>query len=516
MRTRSERLARVLTAALALVCLLATGKAVDIVPRTEAFIAYKGHPIGERLAYAANLDFATQVKTNAAHAVTTTVQGFMTAADKVKLNAVGTAAPPGTRAINTTSPLQGGGDLSADRTLSLNSSALDTTISGLGFVKSAGTSNDVVVDTTATASIGTTAGGGASALTWTSAPSTMGGVTLANGSKFLLNGWGSALDGGVWQFTSFTAGGAASASRITGFTTGAQIRDARVLVLGGTRKGAVYAAAHPIARTIGDATLGKIYFKRIDSRAGADEVIRWSEDFTSSIATGTGFNPTTPVAFGFLNEATSGTAGAFATIDLTGAGLNTGNQRGIRLYRTGTTATGWAGIASGWGLSTTIADVGDSITLSNDLGFTRRWKVTIRQLSTGTQEYAAFATLCDTRVAGMKICANGIGWLYDRTSAVSTTNWLRSVRASGAGTPADTGVTAAVGTWHEFREDKYPGDDAVYLTEDGVLVQTVTSGLPTVGLATLVGSFASVGTTDKAGLAIDWDLGEIVTPAGRG
>ena len=43
--------------------------------------------------------------------------GFMTGADKTKLDGIGTAAPPGTRTITAGAGLTGGGDLSADRTI---------------------------------------------------------------------------------------------------------------------------------------------------------------------------------------------------------------------------------------------------------------------------------------------------------------------------------------------------------------------------------------------------------------
>lgn len=53
-----------------------------------------------------------------ANAVAAGAAGFMTGADKTKLDGLPTSAVPTTRAINTASGLQGGGDLSADRTLS--------------------------------------------------------------------------------------------------------------------------------------------------------------------------------------------------------------------------------------------------------------------------------------------------------------------------------------------------------------------------------------------------------------
>lgn len=50
-------------------------------------------------------------------AATTLAAGTMSAADKAKLDGLPSSAPPVARAINTTAPLVGGGDLSADRTI---------------------------------------------------------------------------------------------------------------------------------------------------------------------------------------------------------------------------------------------------------------------------------------------------------------------------------------------------------------------------------------------------------------
>lgn len=55
--------------------------------------------------------------------VTTGVDGFMIAADKTKLNGVGTAAPPGTRNLTAGAGLTGGGDLTADRTFDVIANA---------------------------------------------------------------------------------------------------------------------------------------------------------------------------------------------------------------------------------------------------------------------------------------------------------------------------------------------------------------------------------------------------------
>lgn len=60
--------------------------------------------------------------------VTTSVAGFMSAADKTKLDGLPVSFVPPTRNINTTNGLQGGGDLSADRTLSPVYGALANTV----------------------------------------------------------------------------------------------------------------------------------------------------------------------------------------------------------------------------------------------------------------------------------------------------------------------------------------------------------------------------------------------------
>lgn len=65
---------------------------------------------------------------------TTLIPGFLTAADWTTFNskqaALGFTPPPNTRLISTTSPLAGGGDLSADRTLSIADAAADGVTKG--------------------------------------------------------------------------------------------------------------------------------------------------------------------------------------------------------------------------------------------------------------------------------------------------------------------------------------------------------------------------------------------------
>lgn len=69
--------------------------------------------------------------------VTVNGKGLVTAAANVTITASGIGAVPTTRLINTTSPLTGGGDLSADRTIAINDAAADGTTKGAATFKAA-------------------------------------------------------------------------------------------------------------------------------------------------------------------------------------------------------------------------------------------------------------------------------------------------------------------------------------------------------------------------------------------
>lgn len=83
--------------------------------------------------------------------VTTGVDGFMIAADKSKLDNVGTAAPPGTRTLTAGQGLTGGGDLTANRTFDVIANADGSIVSN---------ANDIQVGVLATDAQHGTRGGG--------------------------------------------------------------------------------------------------------------------------------------------------------------------------------------------------------------------------------------------------------------------------------------------------------------------------------------------------------------------
>lgn len=399
-------------------------------------------------------------------AVSVTAGGF-------RLNGDADAA----RVINTTSPITGGGNLTADRTFALDFNALNSTL------------KTIVVHTASIAALpgpptyaNGTAGVGAT-LTFAACPATIGGVVQAVGISFL-DQWSATPEAnGVYVWTTYASGGAGVATRIAGFDTATSIPGTKIRVLGGKRAGGEYQYLSDEAITMGTTQL---YWPRVDSRISLSEGIRYYDDFTDSLQVITAFTSRAPLTMQASGAASSLHFGpARPSPDIIGT-------IGVDL---GSTNTGFVGLQGGAGASSPLGAMGYTyFARPNYVRLLLRFAV--NTLSTGTNEYALLGGLYQENTAQQKLFANGVGAIYDRTSAVSTTNYLISTRLASAGTPTDTGVTAASGAFVTIEIWKYPGSVNVNVSVNGAAPTVYSSGYPT---TTDVGPnlmwFRNVGTT---------------------
>lgn len=331
---------------------------------------------------------------------------------------------------------------------------------------------------------------------------TLGGNTVndRNTSLFLFLHGASASDNGVYMLTQQGSGGTPwIATRVTGYDTASTIPGSTVFVIGGLRAGSAWCYKNTTTITVG--TTG-LYWKCI-TRPVISDGSRIYDDFRYGI----GAVATFIQYDGYFMGGTGAGAGTTET-------TQTGTQEvGVMRLQTGSLATNIAGVFGGSGVSP------DQILsypyFATATGFDFQLKASVHALSTGTQEFAINFGIYLERAAGQKQPTNGICFIYDRTSAVSTTNWLIVSRNGGAGTATDTGVAATtLDTFRVFRIWKEPGQGNIFASIDGVLVATyTTSDYSTAAVVTPnILLFKSVGTGNVLAADFDYFVFDTDTP----
>lgn len=189
-----------------------------------------------------------------------------------------------------------------------------------------------------------------------------------------------------------------------------------------------------------------------------------------------------------LNVAASG-AGSAATNDATTGCNTTENCFGVYEMTTGTTTTGRVSIYNSgtWALGSHKIDYGVRFSLTT--------------LSDGTDTYTVYAGLCDNPGSGN--VTDGVFFRY--THSENGGRWQAMVADAGSRVSADTGVAPTATVNQVFRiVVNQAGTEALFYI-DGVLRNTVTSGLPGAGDFTLFNNKIekSAGTNTRA-MSIDW------------
>lgn len=316
-------------------------------------------------------------------------------------------------------------------------------------------------------------------------PTLNGTAALSVGDSFYLPRGASATDNGVFKIVSL--GGVSSlwsAVLDTRFDTAAKITGSSFRIARGLRAGAQYVYTASATVVMGTT---RIFWKRVDSRIGPQEGSRSRSDCTSVLTLSVNLNIAIP------GTEVIAITGASTTMSSNVA--NTSTQRGVYSFTSGATSTTVGGFQGGFTAAVTQPDGGDTIFIAQDMGFAMAWTVTAPVLSTGTDEFAINVGYSKTRNASQKLPSDFVGFIYDRTSTVSAVNWL-AVTASGGvstGTVIDTGVPVVAGTFNHLAIIKDAGDNSIRLLIDGVVVATLSTNVPTVGVCSLCMAFKSVG-----------------------
>lgn len=399
----------------------------------------------------------------------------------------------------------GTGNYNATTTTPGTIAAVDRTLlNDVQFVVAAATTSALPAYT---ATLGAAGVGGTIQANANGALAPIDGVTLvANDPRFgtmLFQNGATAIDNGVYLLTNAGSGGTPwSFVRWTPLDTSAEMFGSRVRVRTGFRRaGAEYIYAQSTAPTVGTT---RLWWIRTDRLPGAtDQVLRGQEEFLNTgTVTGTGLAGFTTVGYaaeGMIDIRSFGTA---ATMGLNSTvGANNNQIIGELVAVTGTVANSAMLLESGSG----TAGTGNSVLLSDDTGFDCEVVVTPSTLSNGTQGYSIVSGMTDA-YPGLqtKILADGVSYIYDQTSAVSTTNWLYSIRLASAGTPTDTGVTAASNTYHKMRFVKEQGVALISSYFDDVLSSS-TSSTPYNGKAMQCVSFVNKTLGTGSITAAKWD-----------
>lgn len=334
------------------------------------------------------------------------------------------------------------------------------TLSAADKAKLDGLSSTLSVDAVSTGSLGEssatlgTAGVGGT-LVFTASPATIDGVTQAVAKKFLYLHSSSPDRNGVYVWTTYASGGAGLATRVSGYDTASTIPGGRILVTGGaTKRSATYVYTATAAVTMGTT---RIFYERTDAQRTG---VRWTDEMLYGLAIAG--NNTTGV---YLTTPHGLVIGAFGTTTFFSPVAGIANRMGVMRAATGAVANSQIGAIPPSG-SAPQPGLGNTW-FAQDYGFRLSWDSSVHVLSNGTQEFAVLGGMMADRTVQSKNFTNGAGFLYDRTSAVSTTNYLASCRNAGSGTAVDTGITADVDGFHRFGVRKDPGDTNIYLTLDG-------------------------------------------------
>jgi hypothetical protein len=172
-------------------------------------------------------------------------------------------------------------------------------------------------------------------------------------------------------------------------------------------------------------------------------------------------------------------AGTGAAINIVTTGQDS-THFGVVDCVSGTTATGQA-VGS--------MSVG-SVTFGAGQVFEQHWIVQIPTLSDGTNTYAARWGWCDSA----SVPTNGLYFEYLQTTSV---NWRGVAMLASAPTVAagGTAVPVANGAWIHLKTT-WDGTTATF-SVNGVVIGTLTTGMPTVAVARGFGLIKSVGLTSR-------------------
>lgn len=331
-------------------------------------------------------------------------------------------------------------------------------------------------------------------------------------ARFLLHNGASSTDNGVYVLTQQgSAGTPWIAVRYTGLDTAAKIAGSKVRVMAGAQSGGgEYAYLAKAAITMGTT---RIFYKRIDERVGPNEGFRAFNDFaTPSVQTLS--NANAPLGDGMAGIAIgTGTSTQAASLN------SSFNVRGVISSTSGTTTTGFAGIEGGWTAASTQPDGGDCFVPTQNTGFMLEVRAGLVAASTAAQEFSVQIGFAKQRNAGQKIAADFIGFVYDRTSAVSTTNWIVVCSSGGVTTSTiiDSGIACGTaGSMNRLRMEKDAGDTNIRFYIDGSLIATFNTNVPTAQLLALMCiGFKNAGTTSTNMHYTDWIDYEVDFPERR-
>lgn len=330
-------------------------------------------------------------------------------------------------------------------------------------------------------------------------------------ARFLLHNGASSVDNGVYVLTQQGSGGTPwVAVRYSGLDTAAKIPGSKVRVQAGAQSGGgEYCYLAKTAITMGTT---RIFYKRIDNRGTSNECFRTFYDFATPAVQAVA-NTNAPLCDGIAAIAI-GTGTSTQP-----AGLNSSaNIRGVMSCTSGTTTTGFAGAEGGWTAASTQPDGGDCFVPTQNTGFVLEGRIALVQLSTAAQEFSVQFGFAKQRNAGQKIAADFIGFVYDRTSVTTTTNWIVVASSGGTttGTIADSGVAATAGNFNRLRIEKDAGDTNVRFYIDGTLIATYSTNIPTAQLLSMMCiGFKNAGTTSTNMHYIDWISYELDIPERR-
>ena len=312
-------------------------------------------------------------------------------------------------------------------------------------------------------------------------------------SRFLLQNGASTVDNGVWCLTVQGSGGTKwRAAMYTGLNTAAKIVGSQIRVQNGQQSGGgLYMYKAVAAITVGTTAL---FWKRVDARMGPNEGIRW---YDTMVDANTPVNATTigPSGWRFI---ASGSGSAIVTTT-----ANTATLVGAFTISSGTTTTGFGGLESSFIGGT--ADGGWTMVPGVNVDYEFEARIAAPVLSTGAQEFAINCGFSKQRATSQKTPADGILFVYDRTSGTSALNWLAVCSTSSTATTVDTGVVVTAAQYYRLKIVHDAGDSTVRFYIDGALVASISTNVPTgVVLGGLVDGLKNVGITTTSMLGCDW------------
>lgn len=326
-------------------------------------------------------------------------------------------------------------------------------------------------------------------------PALADGTTLTAGQKFLYHG--GTTENGVWDLTSAGSGGSAwVATRDPLMDQAAEIQAG---VVHATLNGAQYVYKARKTVVVGTTT---IFFKRVDRNMGFREGVTCFDDFTTRV-------------LGAINTVFGPCSYQYLSVTVTAAALTANATLGVVGAYSFT--AGASNVAVG-GMIAGISNDGGQFVYDTNVDEELDFRFQSPVLSTGAQEFAVIVGAVNTPTTSQaKLPVDGIAFVYDRTSAVSTTNLLAVTAAGGVstGTVLDTGIVYNAATWYRGHISHDAGDTDYRFYLNGALVGTLSSHIPTVTLGVQEVAYKNVGTTSTNFLSVDWMSFDISFPQGR-